>query len=44
LRNTEAILGSGEVRLGGKPIRRVIWAEAEDRNGAAKQTCLSASI
>jgi cytosine/adenosine deaminase-related metal-dependent hydrolase len=35
LRSTEAILGSGEVRLGGKPIRRVNWAEAEDRYGAA---------
>jgi cytosine/adenosine deaminase-related metal-dependent hydrolase len=35
LRSTEAILGSGEVRLGGKPIRRVKWAEAEDRYGAA---------
>jgi cytosine/adenosine deaminase-related metal-dependent hydrolase len=35
LRTTEAILGSGEVRLGGKPIRSVKWAEAEDRYGAA---------
>jgi hypothetical protein len=35
LRSAEAILGSGEVRLGGKPIRRVKWAEAEDRHGAA---------
>jgi Amidohydrolase family len=35
LRSAEAILGSGEVRLGGKPIRRVKWAEAEDRYGAA---------
>jgi cytosine/adenosine deaminase-related metal-dependent hydrolase len=35
LQSTEAILGSGEVRLGGKPIRRVKWAEAEDRYGAA---------
>jgi hypothetical protein len=35
LRSTEAILGPGEVRLGGKPIRRVKWAEAEDRYGVA---------
>jgi hypothetical protein len=35
LQSAEAILGSGEVRLGGKPIRRVKWAEAEDRYGAA---------
>jgi len=35
LRSAEAILGSGEVRLGGKPIRRVKWAGAEDRYGAA---------
>jgi cytosine/adenosine deaminase-related metal-dependent hydrolase len=35
LRSAEAILGSGEVRLGGKPIRRVNWSEAEDRYGAA---------
>jgi hypothetical protein len=35
LSSAEAILGSGEVRLGGKPIRRVKWAKAEDRYGAA---------
>jgi cytosine/adenosine deaminase-related metal-dependent hydrolase len=35
LRSAEAVLGSGEVQLGGKPIRRVKWAEAEDRYGAA---------
>ena len=35
LRKTEAILGSGEVRLGGKPIRRVQSVEAEDHYGAA---------
>lgn len=35
LRSAEAILGSGDVRLGGKPIRRVEWSEAEDRYGAA---------
>jgi Amidohydrolase family len=35
LQSAETILGSGEVRLGGKPIRRVKSAEAEDRYGAA---------
>ncbi|MEI9979834.1 MAG: amidohydrolase family protein [Edaphobacter sp.] len=35
LQSAEAILGSGEVRLGGKPIRRVEWAEDEARYGAA---------
>ncbi len=35
LQSAEAILGSGEVRLGGKPIRRVQSVEAEDHYGAA---------
>ncbi len=35
LRSAEAILGSGEVRLGGKPVRRVKCADAEARYSAA---------